>query len=145
MATVKEFCRHAGLCPEDVRCSVCGEPGAAIWVGEEDIVVCRRCAFEVLPKLMADAVLNSPVALDRLMDVLEDARLRFSMNFYRACLIGFWKKVRAERMEGEVCGERDGDEFPGDKSSGKEVGSPRDCFCRPEIRGVPSLDGEIPL
>lgn len=41
------------------RCSFCGERHAtAFWQDWRTVSCCRRCAVEVLPKLMADAVVG---------------------------------------------------------------------------------------
>ena len=37
-------------------CQVCGGVPDAIWIGADHIMVCRRCAVDVLPKLIADAL-----------------------------------------------------------------------------------------
>lgn len=42
------------------RCAVCGDPDwRAMWAGHVVLCVCRRCAIEVLPRLIADAVWQS--------------------------------------------------------------------------------------
>lgn len=38
------------------QCSACGERASAIWHGAEHLAVCHRCAIEVLPTLIADAI-----------------------------------------------------------------------------------------
>jgi hypothetical protein len=37
-------------------CFACGEPAAAVWVGHQNTAACERCAVEILPALIADAV-----------------------------------------------------------------------------------------
>lgn len=38
-------------------CSVCGGANwAATWISEHEIRVCRNCALDTLPKLIADAI-----------------------------------------------------------------------------------------
>lgn len=41
----------------DRKCSACGNDYAiARWVGHQSINICRDCAIEVLPQLIADAI-----------------------------------------------------------------------------------------
>jgi len=47
--------------PEDENslCSFCDENTAdALWMGKIDIFACRHCASELLPQLMADAIVG---------------------------------------------------------------------------------------
>lgn len=47
--------------PEDCnqKCSFCSEQkAAALWMGDIDIFVCSICAVELLPQLMADAIVG---------------------------------------------------------------------------------------
>jgi hypothetical protein len=42
--------------PSDGRCSFCGTKSwAAAWMGRANVLVCRECARDVLPCLIADA------------------------------------------------------------------------------------------
>lgn len=53
-------------------CLVCGGRPNAIWVGEDILTVCRKCAIDVLPRIMADAtagVLQGCVASGQPMEV----------------------------------------------------------------------------
>jgi len=45
-----------GLFGEEVRCSVCGGDPIAVWVGKDAIFVCERCAIEILPRLLGEAI-----------------------------------------------------------------------------------------
>jgi len=105
MATAREYCRYMGMELGDLKCIICGSPAAAVWVGEETVAVCKRCALEILPKLIADAVLNSLGDIDRFISSLEETQAVFNTNFYRACLMGLWRRVRDERGSEEVEGE----------------------------------------
>ncbi len=40
------------------KCFVCGNKPDAFWVGHAEVFVCRECAINVLPKLIADALTN---------------------------------------------------------------------------------------
>jgi hypothetical protein len=45
--------------PEVETCSFCGAPQAAgWWHGEQRVSVCRTCAVQTLPRLMADALVG---------------------------------------------------------------------------------------
>ena len=48
----------AESCGEEGTCNVCGEKPDASWVGKKRINICSKCAFDIFPKLMADAVAN---------------------------------------------------------------------------------------
>lgn len=44
---------------KDSKCGICGNSKAvAGWMGQDLLAVCRGCAIEVLPKLLADAVVG---------------------------------------------------------------------------------------
>lgn len=48
--------------PEDAEeiCSFCDDHKAsALWMGKIDIFVCKLCAVELLPQLIADAIVGS--------------------------------------------------------------------------------------
>lgn len=38
------------------KCTICGEAATATWGGRWALAVCPRCAVEVLPLLIADAI-----------------------------------------------------------------------------------------
>lgn len=42
----------------DAKCSICGGEPNAMWGGREPIFVCRTCALEILPRLIADAIID---------------------------------------------------------------------------------------
>lgn len=41
--------------PDD-KCMMCGSPGDAAWYTSPPVVVCFRCAVDILPRLIADAM-----------------------------------------------------------------------------------------
>src|ERR1700681_4868550 len=52
--------RRASLPPEMTpvhgRCAICGDADwRATWRGHQEVLICWRCAVEVLPRLIADA------------------------------------------------------------------------------------------
>jgi hypothetical protein len=65
------------LMPE--RCTVCGaRKWSAYWVGAEtEIAVCRSCAVETLPALIADALADERPTIHVLLQHVERIRLRF--------------------------------------------------------------------
>src|SRR5262245_8645963 len=51
-------------------CSICGNPNAAAhWLGIESISVCRPCAVEALPALIADAIVGEHGGLAPNLDI----------------------------------------------------------------------------
>jgi hypothetical protein len=65
-------------------CSFCGQPyAAAWWLGHQPISVCRKCAIENLPRLLADAVAgenaDGPNVASNLHRAWEQAETRFWM------------------------------------------------------------------
>ena len=89
--------------PEDASalCSFCGENKAsALWIGHNEIFSCGHCASELLPQLMADAIVGdlnfnhvrsssgSTIALSKQSHILE----RFNGAFCSALL----RKMRVE-------------------------------------------------
>jgi hypothetical protein len=76
-------------------CSFCGErEAAAVWRGAtSEILVCRWCAIETLPKFMADAIVNDEVHQGTL-GIVQDALLRADRNFYYGA---FLSAIRAHR------------------------------------------------
>ena len=65
-------------------CSFCGGEAQSYWHDGDNVRTCRKCAIEVLPSLMADAVV-----LDKRYPALErSAALFFEQaraNFWQAC------------------------------------------------------------
>jgi hypothetical protein len=77
---------------EDVqRCCLCGEPPSAYWRGEVVIAVCSRCAVEVLPKLIADAIVGPHCGHKTVIPRLVEAGRRAAAAFWKAaaCAIAF--------------------------------------------------------
>jgi len=44
---------------KESRCQICGNKPDALWASDGFIIICCKCAFKTLPKLMADAVCNN--------------------------------------------------------------------------------------
>ncbi len=67
-----------------VPCFNCGHPAAALWRGHTPVAVCRPCALDTLPRLLADALVGThprrPSLIAELGNGLETARA----NFWRA-------------------------------------------------------------
>lgn len=61
-------------------CTLCNQPAKAAWHGNHVIAVCRECAVEILPALIADAAAGScfrPEHAERVID-------RITYRFWRA-------------------------------------------------------------
>ncbi len=63
----------------DAKCDICGHNATAMWSGKESIFICRRCAVDVLPRLIADAILSDVQVRDysRLLQAVEKAKSAF--------------------------------------------------------------------
>lgn len=63
----------------DAKCNICGHEAAAMWNGEKDIFICPHCAVDVLPRLIADAILSDVLARDYslLLQAVEKAKYAF--------------------------------------------------------------------
>jgi hypothetical protein len=90
-------------------CTFCGRPEASgYWRGvEDDVAVCRGCAVEVLPKLLADALVgergDNPQTTGQLHRKLETVL----KNFWQAVAGAVWSAVRClRRSEARVKGIR---------------------------------------
>lgn len=66
------------LMAEGGHCSVCGSAEwAGMWRGESEIRVCRSCATEVLPRLIADAVWHPWMRTDTPANAFETIRSEY--------------------------------------------------------------------
>lgn len=66
------------------KCSLCGtDDWTGDWRGHCAVYVCRSCAQEVLPRLIADAVWN-PMAAYRQIGYLDHVLDRIRAEFWRA-------------------------------------------------------------
>jgi hypothetical protein len=75
---------------ESTACSFCDERNpapAAFWMmASGELVVCRHCALNVLPAIIADAVVQDQshgYTLSQVNDALQEIELRF----WRACFL----------------------------------------------------------
>jgi hypothetical protein len=81
------------------NCTFCGTPDTSgYWRGVEgDVAVCRGCAVEVLPKLLADALVgergDNPQTIGQLHRQLETVL----KNFWQAVAGAVWRAVRCLR------------------------------------------------
>jgi hypothetical protein len=91
------------------RCTLCGEPATAFWYGHATVSVCRRCAVEKLPLLIADAVCDErgdgPHAVTRLTAALETVRRQFwkgvAHAVHRAARLAVAERVAVLQPEAE--------------------------------------------
>lgn len=51
----------------DAKCSICGNKPVAMWRGAEEIFVCHNCAIKILPRLVADAIIDDYRAYDKFL------------------------------------------------------------------------------
>ena len=62
MTTAKSVKLSSPMPPDvdpDAKCLFCGEPFNAMWHGSEGVLyICTACAVEVLPRVIADAVVD---------------------------------------------------------------------------------------
>lgn len=58
-------------------CAVCGGAWSALWVGLTELAVCRRCALEVLPRVIADACWHPHLTAAEAERVTADVRAEF--------------------------------------------------------------------
>ena len=68
------------------ECSLCGGPASGAWFGTADgghLASCRSCAFNVLPKLIADATFIASSSYPETENIL----LRIEKEFWRAVAI----------------------------------------------------------
>ncbi|HBM16068.1 MAG TPA: hypothetical protein DD381_06985 [Lentisphaeria bacterium] len=60
------------------NCSFCGiEKSTAMWSGSTNVFVCHKCAIEILPNFIADAIYNRHTRFSDCLDKIEK-------NFYYA-------------------------------------------------------------
>jgi hypothetical protein len=79
MSTRADFERVADDAAQHA-CALCGdEHWEAIWSGHTAVLVCRRCALEILPALIADAVCNPHVTDQQVCAALE----RITSGYWR--------------------------------------------------------------
>jgi hypothetical protein len=77
-------------------CSFCGEASAAWWQGLATITVCRPCAENVLPALLADAVVGERMHLDP--GVITSTLTRAERVFWRATALALARVVRVQAL-----------------------------------------------
>jgi hypothetical protein len=67
-------------------CSVCGTADwDSCWMGITTVAVCRRCALEVLPRLIADAIFEPTLPPNKAHAALRDVEC----EFWRALALAF--------------------------------------------------------
>jgi hypothetical protein len=90
------------LYPAVEVCSFCGEPHAsAWWRGHQTISVCRKCAVEDLPRLLADALAGEHADAPNVVGSLHRALEQAEKNFWMAscCAIANAAERAKERRE----------------------------------------------
>lgn len=59
------------------KCSICGHPAIAMWNGINEVFVCRDCAINILPRLMADAIMQCQPRIDTILDLHKNSEIAF--------------------------------------------------------------------
>jgi hypothetical protein len=77
---IREFYQACvrGLTGSDAACQICGSPRwTGMWIASRDIFVCRACALDALPALIADAVWDSTASAQEHEALAALVRARF--------------------------------------------------------------------
>jgi hypothetical protein len=84
-------------------CSFCGEPTASgWWRGHQSISLCRRCAIEDLPRLLADAIAGERADAPNVVGNLQRAWEQAESRFWQAACVAI---VQAAKRAKERCGQ----------------------------------------
>jgi len=67
---------------EEVRCIVCGSKPLVVWFGEGNLFLCRRCALEIVPRLVGEAM----AAVTRNWRQFKGLLQEVEKNIYRGAL-----------------------------------------------------------
>ena len=103
MARMKDVIKDLNKVP---RCALCGSRSAdGVWMGRKTMGVCLPCAVEVLPKLIADGVMNRLcVGRDDAEHLVHEQWRIVRANFYEAAfrnscrLMREWEDSHAGRL-----------------------------------------------
>ncbi|WP_159956341.1 hypothetical protein [Pseudomonas sp. R76] len=83
------------------KCSFCSEQKAtALWMGDIDVFVCSICAVELLPQLMADAIVGA-INIQNLQNLMQAShsiqKERLILErFHKAFSSALIRKIRIE-------------------------------------------------
>jgi ribosomal protein L37AE/L43A len=61
----------------NAKCSVCNKPASAMWRGATDLFICQECAVNILPRLMADAIVQPHTKMHQITDMCKTAEVAF--------------------------------------------------------------------
>lgn len=80
------------------KCSICGGDAVAKWVGETDVNVCRHCAVNILPRLIADATVDGERSeYGEILEIFESLKAPFlAAALCQVTIHGRDKKGRGE-------------------------------------------------
>lgn len=61
----------------NAKCSICNKPASAMWRGSIDLFICPECATNILPRLIADAIVQPQTKMNQISNSLKDAEIAF--------------------------------------------------------------------
>jgi ribosomal protein L37AE/L43A len=61
----------------NAKCSICDKPASAMWRGSIDLFICPKCATNILPRLIADAIVQPQTKMNQISNSLKDAEIAF--------------------------------------------------------------------
>ena len=83
-------------------CQICGNEPDTTWSRNEDIIICSRCAFDILPKIMADAVanrlLNHPIPKDLQISAFKAMWKEAEKNYWYAAACQLLQAIKRENQ-----------------------------------------------
>lgn len=84
----KLFFQSTGM---STTCMICGDcQGDGLWSGNTDVIVCSKCAVEILPKLIADSIYHEKMEMGHVDRWFKEVQ----NQFYRAILSQTMRKNR---------------------------------------------------
>jgi ribosomal protein L37AE/L43A len=61
----------------NAKCSICDKTASAMWRGAIDFFICPKCATNILPRLIADAIVQPQTKMNQISNSLKDAEIAF--------------------------------------------------------------------
>jgi hypothetical protein len=83
-------------------CTLCGEDSAVgWWRAHEDLRVCRACAMDALPKLLADVLVGEWTLTTHTLPLVGRGLQEFLLSFWRAVAIALSRVAEVDRREAQ--------------------------------------------